>query len=620
MPVDALADTLAAVGLNRYETAVYVTLVRSPRMTASQIAARSHVPRSRVYDILADLSRKGLVAEKVGKRRGFDAVDPAIAFPALLRDYKREQAQQNEQLAHTVRDLIARARPLYLKSNPAEGAASRVNILTDPARLADRLTVLADQSEKRVACLGAADFPPPDSLPALARAAERLSLQCIYSWRALEIPEIKETITRLAQAGAEIRLSEAALFPCILFDECAVLFAPDTAPHAAPAQFFDTPMAPFTRFLQSAFEADWSAATPFEALNEKAHPAHPIQRGLGDARERLLQAMQLGNPDPVPASWLGGGIWTLNHAHHTFTSLIGRPQEMAQALIEMFERTGNPIIFVGSGYNIFHLAPFGAKIQFRLVGHLDLEQPLVRDADELDAFDLNALAREPAIQTLWEAARIVSNEIGDQALIAATAWGPFNLAAHILGIETLTRALYKNPRQVEKAIAFATRVIKKFYEPLLAEKIIPLVSIADTLAGDHISRAHFERFVLPSLKELIGWAKAQDALALLHICGALRDKLDVLAETGTDCVSLDSSVDLKHAKELFAGRVCVAGNLDPVNVLDHLTAKEVEAAARESLLAGAPGGGFILMPGCDLPPTVSLDNVRAMLRAAEMWR
>ncbi|MDE3091469.1 MAG: hypothetical protein KGJ80_19040, partial [Chloroflexota bacterium] len=183
----------------------------------------------------------------------------------------------------------------------------------------------------------------------------------------------------------------------------------------------------------------------------------------------------------------------------------------------------------------------------------------------------------------------------------------------------LTRALYKNPAQVEKTVRFATRVIQKFYEPLLAERIVPLVSIADTIAGDHLSRAHFAQFVLPSLQELIGWAKAQDALVLLHICGALKDKLDVLVETGANCVSLDSRVDLKRAKELFAGRVCIAGNLDPVNVLDRLTAKEVEAAARECLLAGA-GGGFVLMPGCDLPPTVSLDNVRAMLRAAEMWQ
>ncbi len=612
MPGDPLIEALTAVGLNRYESAVYLALVRSERMTASQVAARSRVPRSRVYDILADLARKGLVTEKIGKQRCFGAVDPAIAFPTLIREHKRQQALQNEQLAQTVKDLIARARPLYTEANPENGAVGRVRILSDPARLANHVTALVDQSEKRIACLFTHDFPPSDCWHVLARAAERLSLQCLCERRSLENAPLKETLLPLTHAGAEIRLSDEPLFPCMIFDERVVVFSPGT-------QSLDIPAEPIAHFLQSAFDSYWVQATPFEAMSEKTMSTRPIQRAPRDARERLLEAFQLGQPDPIPATWLGGGIWTINHAGHTFTSLIGRPQEMARALIDTFERTENPIVFVGSGYNIFQLAPFGAKIQFHLVGHLDLAKPLVKDADELDAFDVNALAREPAIQTIWETARIVADEIGEQALVAATAWGPFNLAAHILGIENLTRALYKNPAQVEKTVAFATRVIKKFYEPLLAERIIPLVSIADTIAGDHLSRAHFAQFVLPSLQDLIGWAKSQDALVLLHICGALKDKLDVLVETGANCVSLDSRVDLKRAKELFAGRVCIAGNLDPVNVLDRLTAREVEAAARECLLAGA-GGGFVLMPGCDLPPTVSLDNVRAMLRAAEMWQ
>ncbi len=617
MPEPTLTDVMTALGLNRYEAAVYVTLVRSPRMTASQIAARSHVPRQRVYDILSELCRKGLVAERVGKRRCFGPVDPALALPDLLREHKHQQSLENERRGQTIKELVARLRPAYLKAHPANGADTRVRLLTDPNRWIEALTSLADGSETRIAYFGANDFPPPEALPALTRAAERLSLQSIYPWTSVENPDMKETLARLAQAGAEIRLSQETLFPLMIFDEHAILFG---EPGTVAPEAFEVKADPLAHFFLSAFVSYWSQATPYEALADQVFPVRPIKTASAGARERLLEAMQLGQPEPVPASWLGGGIWTINHQGHTFTSLIGHPNDMARALIETFERTGNPIVYVGSGYNIYPLAPFGAKIQFRVVGHLDLAEPLVRDADELDAFDVNALAREPAIQTIWEAARIVAGEIGDEALVAATAWGPFNLAAHILGIEPLTRALYKNPRQVEKAVDFAVRVIKKFYEPLLAEKIVPVVSLADTIAGDHVSRAHFMHFVLPYLQDIIGWAKAQDALVLLHICGMLQDKLDLLAETGANCVCLDARVNLKRAKEMFAGKVCVAGNIDPVGVLDHHTAKEVEASARECLLAGAPGGGFILMPGCDLPPTVTLDNVRAMLRAADMWR
>jgi uroporphyrinogen decarboxylase len=617
MPEATAAEAMTALGLNRYEAAVYVTLVKSPRMTASQVAARSHVPRQRVYDILGDLSRKGLVAQQPGKQRCFAPVDPAVALPNLQREYKRQQSFENEQRAEAIKDLVARLRPHYLKTHQPSGTESRVRLLADPSRWVADLTLLADQAEKRIVCFGAYGFPPAEAMPALAHAAERMTVQAIYPFSSLDNPETKETLAQLTQAGTEIRLSEETLFPLAIFDECSILFS---EPENAPVSVFEVKTEPLVHFFSRAFDSYWCQATPYEAIAGRVAPIRPIKRAPADARERLLEAMHLGQPEPVPASWLGGGIWTINNRGHTFTSLIGRPRDMARALVETFERTGNPIVFVGSGYNIFQLAPFGAKIQFRVVGHLDLAEPLVRDADELDAFDVNALAREPAIQTVWEAARLTAAEVGGEALVAATAWGPFNLASHVLGIEPLTRGLYKNPRQVEKVIAFATRVIKKFYEPLLADKIVPIISLADTIAGDHVSRAHFTHFVLPYLQDIISWAKAQDVLVLLHVCGALQDKLDLLAETGADCVSLDTRVNLHRAKELFAGKVCVAGNLDPVGVMDHLTAKEVEAAARECLLAGAPGGGFILMPGCDIPPTVPLDNVRAMLRAAESWR
>ncbi len=254
MPESNLADAMTALGLNRYEAAVYSTLVRSPRLTAGQIAARSHVPRQRVYDILAELCRKGLVAEQTGKQRCFTPVDPALALPNLLREYKRQQSLENDQRAQTIKDLVSRLRPHYLKAHPANGAATRVRLLTDPNRWIEELTLLADQSEKRIACFGANDFPPPDALPALARAAERMSVQSIYPWASIENPDAKQVLARLAQAGTEIRLSEETLFPLTIFDECTIVFA---EPETATLSALEVKTEPLANFFTSAFDAYW---------------------------------------------------------------------------------------------------------------------------------------------------------------------------------------------------------------------------------------------------------------------------------------------------------------------------------------------------------------------------
>jgi uroporphyrinogen decarboxylase len=54
------------------------------------------------------------------------------------------------------------------------------------------------------------------------------------------------------------------------------------------------------------------------------------------------------------------------------------------------------------------------------------------------------------------------------------------------------------------------------------------------------------------------------------------------------------------------------GNMDPVGVLQQGTVDEVRAACRDCVERAGPGPGFILAPGCDLPPTTPEANVKAM--------
>ncbi|MFQ6000224.1 MAG: uroporphyrinogen decarboxylase family protein [Anaerolineae bacterium] len=337
-------------------------------------------------------------------------------------------------------------------------------------------------------------------------------------------------------------------------------------------------------------------------------------------KERVFEAFRLGQPERIPATVFGGGMWTLLSSGTDFQSLIGHPQEMARVNIETNRRMGFPIVYVGSGYNNFHAAALGGRIKFRAVGAPDLEEPLVEHVDELDDLNIDDLAKDELVQTVWEATRIVAAELGDEVVVTATAWGPFTLGAQIYGVEKVMRSIYKWPQDVKKVMEFAARVIMRFYQPLLEEKVIPMTSIADpTASGDLVSRQHFAEFALPYLQMLNADTRSKGAFTLLHICGDTTDKLDLLVETGADCVSIDHKVDIGRARDIFHGRMCLAGNVDPVHVLLQGTPDAVEAACRDCLGKAAAGGGFILMPGCDIPPTVPEENLRVFLRTAESW-
>jgi uroporphyrinogen decarboxylase len=296
--------------------------------------------------------------------------------------------------------------------------------------------------------------------------------------------------------------------------------------------------------------------------------------------------------------------------------MIADPRAYADMIIKTNEDLRSPIVYVGSGYNNYLAAAVGGEIKERPLGAPDLKESIVKEsADEIDDLDVTMIEDDPVIQNIREAARLVAKEIGDEVIVTVTAWGPFTLAAQMYDVEPFMKAIYKKKGDVHKMLAFATDLLKQFYKPLLEDRVIPLMSIADpTGSGDLISNRAFRTFSLPYLQPLIAWANKYDVYTWLHICGDTTDKLESIAETGTHCFSLDYKVDLGVAKERIGDRVCLAGNVDPVSVLDHGDPEKVRSESEACIAAAAEGGGFILTGGCDLPPTVSMENLQAMLR------
>jgi sugar-specific transcriptional regulator TrmB len=70
-------------GLNIYETKVWLALVSKGVASSSEISSISGVPRSRTYDVLSSLEKKGFAIAKVGKPTKYIAVEPTIVLDKL---------------------------------------------------------------------------------------------------------------------------------------------------------------------------------------------------------------------------------------------------------------------------------------------------------------------------------------------------------------------------------------------------------------------------------------------------------------------------------------------------------------------------------------------------------
>ena len=338
-------------------------------------------------------------------------------------------------------------------------------------------------------------------------------------------------------------------------------------------------------------------------------------------KEIVLSAFEGGKPERVPVTLFGGGMWSIHNWDSTFEALSTDVDKMTRMLIDSSEKLGCDIVYPGSGYNNFHTAALGGKIKFREVGAPDLEDPIISSEEDLAKLNIEDIDRDETINTVKEALRRTKEKIGDKYVVTMTAWGPFTNAARLYGEEVMMKATYKKPDLVEKILDFATELLIHLYEPVVSDGTLEVISLADpTASGDLVSKKQFERFVLPYLKKFTDWAKSKNVHTLLHICGDTTDRIDLFPATGASCISVDHKTDIAKTKELLYGKMCFAGNVNPVEVMLQGSVELVESTCKQIVAAAGTDGAFTLMPGCDIPPDVPYENIAKFIQVAQSWK
>ncbi|MBT4604896.1 TrmB family transcriptional regulator [archaeon] len=83
-------------GLNSYESKLWVALLSRGVSTAGELSDISSVPRSRTYDVLESLEKKGFIVVKVGKPIKYLAVSPSeVVERVKKRVLKEAEAKSN---------------------------------------------------------------------------------------------------------------------------------------------------------------------------------------------------------------------------------------------------------------------------------------------------------------------------------------------------------------------------------------------------------------------------------------------------------------------------------------------------------------------------------------------
>ncbi|MBI2656894.1 TrmB family transcriptional regulator [Candidatus Woesearchaeota archaeon] len=85
---------LKNLGLNSYEVKIWVALLSMGKSTAGELSDITNVPRSRSYDVLESLKKKGFVVMKLGKPIKYIAVPPDKAVENAKKNIRKNASKE----------------------------------------------------------------------------------------------------------------------------------------------------------------------------------------------------------------------------------------------------------------------------------------------------------------------------------------------------------------------------------------------------------------------------------------------------------------------------------------------------------------------------------------------
>lgn len=386
-----------------------------------------------------------------------------------------------------------------------------------------------------------------------------------------------------------------------------------------------------------------------------------------NSRERMNIAMRLGMPDRVPVMcqlalghyFLNTGLDEIDIWHDTtsfgealitlrrrygfdgiLVNLPGRDPDWRSYITRIDEQDGERIIRWKNGWYTVappddnpHVYQEDGTRYFPTFEELDPDQLFYMEPHDLSSitypyswgFDGEPAPRGRDFFPPWhyDTLKYVLSHAGDTVSVHSEIFSPFSQFMEMLDYTNGLMALMDDPGKAKASLdALSDGAIELGCGQAAAGAHAVLISSAFA-GGGLISRQHYTEFVLPYEKKVIAGIKSRyDIPVYTHTCGAIGDRLDLMAETGTNGIdTLDppplGTVELSDAKRLLAGRQFIKGNLDPVNTVLMGTPDQVFEAARGRIATAGPGGGYILSTACSVAPAAPAANIMKLREAVE---
>jgi uroporphyrinogen decarboxylase len=247
-----------------------------------------------------------------------------------------------------------------------------------------------------------------------------------------------------------------------------------------------------------------------------------------------------------------------------------------------------------------------------------VEIPVVQDYEtDLPKLKLFDPYTNDRMKTILEGTRRLKKRFDGEVPVILNVRAPFTHANLMRGPENVFRDIFNEKENFHELLEIAlTGCIIYAVAAISAGADIILVGDAMS-SGDMISRQQYDEFCCSYTKRLIRMISRSGIRTILHTCGNTEDRLDLMASTGANCLSLDEAVDLEKARKILGPDCCLMGNLN-TTLLAMGSPEEVEEATKEAIDKAGRDGHLFISGGC-LIQNCEAENMRAMIKTAREY-
>jgi uroporphyrinogen decarboxylase len=188
-----------------------------------------------------------------------------------------------------------------------------------------------------------------------------------------------------------------------------------------------------------------------------------------------------------------------------------------------------------------------------------------------------------------------------------------------MGQTELFIAVKEQPEFVRELLRIVTDQLITYLDFCWEEEHLPVprdFAWTDDLAVS-LSAETYRDLVLPFERRL---RFHFDGRLSLHMCGASDHLLEIFRDDLAihEFQGFGYQVRLGHVARVMGGRVVLIGNVNPM-LIHAGTPEEVREATRAVIETLGPYRGLIIQDGSNIPPGSPLENINAMMEAAERY-